>query len=292
MYGFEIAGIGLEVRDAAQVVQQVAKGDVLAVRDEAGEPALDAVGEMERAFGDQLEHDRRGVGLGEARELEVVARAPSASCVRRRRDRRSAAACGGRRGRAGSRPDARGDQRVDVLLECRGPDVRSGFRRGRRARRRERARDTGEECGRGRPCGRASDGCSRRSSRLHFGSVSRRRLLVWRLARYPLGRIGEIAASIAYIGDRHPPVMRRSSWRARIPDMRVLVVEDEWDGGLLQRGLARRASPPTSPATARTRSGWRGARLRRGRARRDAARPRRLETCRRAARARASGRRC
>ena len=55
----EVAGIGLEVREPAHVVQQLAKRDVLAVRDEAGQPPLDAVGEVELAFGDELEHDGR-----------------------------------------------------------------------------------------------------------------------------------------------------------------------------------------------------------------------------------------
>ena len=45
-----------------------------AVRDESGKPLLDGVVEAELSFTDQLENDRRGVGLRQARDLEVVAR--------------------------------------------------------------------------------------------------------------------------------------------------------------------------------------------------------------------------
>ena len=46
---------------------------VVSVRDDAGQPLLDRVVEAELALGDELEDDRRGVGLGQARDLEAVA---------------------------------------------------------------------------------------------------------------------------------------------------------------------------------------------------------------------------
>ena len=55
------------------MVEQLADRDPGAVRDESGQPLLDSVVEAELALADQLEHDRRGVGLGQARDLEVVA---------------------------------------------------------------------------------------------------------------------------------------------------------------------------------------------------------------------------
>ena len=102
--GLQVARVVLEVvEEAARVVEQLADRDLAPVRNEAGQPLLDAVVQAELAFGDQLEHDRCGVALGQACDLEVVVRPASASCGRRRPVPRRAAQCDFRYERAGWR---------------------------------------------------------------------------------------------------------------------------------------------------------------------------------------------
>ena len=72
--GGEDGRVVLEVGEPARVVEQLPDADPVTVRDEPRQPALDRVGEAELAFADQLEHDRCGVGLGEAGHADAIGR--------------------------------------------------------------------------------------------------------------------------------------------------------------------------------------------------------------------------
>ena len=124
---------------------------MLAVRDETGQPLLDAVGEVELAFCDELEHNGRDVALGQARDLEVVARVHRrlvADVAQSARQPQRTVAVADKEDRA---RNARGDELVDALLERRSPRVLVGRGTCRRGRREQRGREAGEERGRNEP---------------------------------------------------------------------------------------------------------------------------------------------
>jgi hypothetical protein len=62
------------VEETARVIEQLADGDRFAIRDEPRQPPFDGVVEVELGFGDELQHDRRDEGLGDARDPEPVCR--------------------------------------------------------------------------------------------------------------------------------------------------------------------------------------------------------------------------
>ena len=99
------------------MVEQLADRDLLPVRNEAGQSLLDAVVQAEFAFGDQLEHDHCGVALRQACDLEVVARPHrrlAGDVAQSRGEANSAISVANEQNGAGC---ARGDERVDVLLQ-------------------------------------------------------------------------------------------------------------------------------------------------------------------------------
>ena len=61
------------VVEAARVVEQLVDGDPVALRHEAGQPALDSVRQPEPALAGELEDDGCDVGLRQARDAVVVA---------------------------------------------------------------------------------------------------------------------------------------------------------------------------------------------------------------------------
>ena len=99
------------------MVEQFADADRVAVRDESGEPALDAIAEAELALADELEDDGCGVALGDARDAETI------SCAHRRLRADLAEAAGDASGvvavsgEQDDPGDAGGDERVGVPLQ-------------------------------------------------------------------------------------------------------------------------------------------------------------------------------
>src|SRR5213078_146707 len=99
--------------------------------------------EAELALGDELEHDGGRVGLGQARDLVVIAgihRRLVAEVSEASGEPHGAVPVADEQDRA---RDAGGDETVDTFLERGGPRVRGGRRLGGRGDREKRGRKTG-----------------------------------------------------------------------------------------------------------------------------------------------------
>jgi hypothetical protein len=100
------------------VVEELTDADPVSVRDDSGQPLLDGVFQTELALTDQLQDDRRRVGLGHARDLEVVVRSHrclSSDVSQSRRQAGDAISVPDEQDRAGC---AGSDERVEVTLQA------------------------------------------------------------------------------------------------------------------------------------------------------------------------------